>query len=66
MLDKGQGHFGGDPGYEYDDQHGLQACMFEGGYHEIVALDYSGTLTMELIRVEDSALYQDSGRVYNR
>jgi hypothetical protein len=66
MLDKGFGHFwSGATSYEYDDQQGLQACMF-GEYQDVVALDYSGTLTMELIRMDNSTLYKKpDGKVYN-
>lgn len=62
MLEKGQGHYGATG---YDDQAGLQRCMF-GDYKNMVALDYSGTLSMQLIRFNEFVLYEGGGKVYNR
>jgi len=62
MREKGWGNFGK---FKFDDQHGLQACMF-GDYKNVVALDYSGTLTMELLRMKSTTLYEGNGKVYNR
>jgi hypothetical protein len=62
MRKGGYGNFGSTG---FDDQQGLQVCMF-GDYKNVVALDYSGTITMELIRMADTTLYEGNGKVYNR
>lgn len=62
MRDGGYGDFGKTG---FDDQQGLQVCMF-GDFNNTVALDYSGTLTMELIRMKNTTLYEGNGKVYNR
>jgi len=62
MRAGGYGNFGSTG---FDDQQGLQVCMF-GDYENVVALDYSGTLSQQLIRMRDTTLYEGSGKVYNR
>merc|ERR1719454_775429 len=61
MLENGWGDFG-ETGY--DDQQGLHACMFENP--ELVSLDYSGTLSQQLIFFNDKVLYEKEGMVYSQ
>jgi len=61
MLKNGWGDFGKTG---YDDQQGLHACMFSNP--DLVALDYTGTLSQQLIFFDDEVLYRSEGKVHNR
>merc|ERR1740138_1344842 len=61
MLENGWGDFGKTG---YDDQQGLHACMFNDP--DLVALDYTGTLSQQLIFFDDEVLYKSEGKVHNR
>jgi hypothetical protein len=61
MLKNGFGDFGKTG---YDDQQGLHACMFSNP--DLVALDYTGTLSQQLIFFDDEVLYKSEGKVHNR
>lgn len=61
MLENGWGDFGKTG---YDDQQGLHACLFNDP--NLVALDYTGTLSQQLIFFDDNVLYKKDHKVYNK
>jgi len=48
----------------YDDQQGLIACMFERP--ELVSLDYSGTLSQQLLYCGDDVLHRENNIIVNK